>query len=312
MAAAVEASDIYPVVRRFLTDSGLEKTLKGFDKESGASAEEEQTKAKRKLAKKLAAVELTAACSAAAATAAPVEASDIYPVVRRFLTETGLVKTLKAFDKDIAAVAEEEQTKAKRKIAKKLADLELTAACQTWLEHQNGSNGTAAAAEVAPAAAVDKKKRKVSFHLPEAALPADAPPRKRSRTESMAKAAAKAEAAAEAEKAAAEAEATATKSKKSKKQDDKKPNIPFSRVDHAKWTAAIKDDRLKDNTHESKAKYGVLADSWGDSASADLLAVKGKGFRKEMAKKKRASWTGGGTISQVTNSIKFAQSSDEE
>jgi hypothetical protein len=40
-------------------------------------------------------------------------------------------------------------------------------------------------------------------------------------------------------------------------------------------------------------RFGTgLGDSWGNKAADDLLKVKGKGFRKEMAKKKRASFKG--------------------
>jgi len=42
-----------------------------------------------------------------------------------------------------------------------------------------------------------------------------------------------------------------------------------------------------------------------------MLKVKGKGFRKEMAKKKRASWRGGGSIDQGVNSLTFSDSDDE-
>ena len=38
--------------------------------------------------------------------------------------------------------------------------------------------------------------------------------------------------------------------------------------------------------------------------------VKGKDFRKEMAKKKKASWRGGGAIDQGVNSIKFDSDSE--
>merc|ERR1719291_1678963 len=109
--------------------------------------------------------------------------------------------------------------------------------------------------------------------------------------------------------------APAAKGKKEKKEKaaERVPGVPFKRIDEAKWTSTIKDDRLKDNTHKAKVMFGDSAgDSWGDSAAVDLLAVRGKGFRKEMAKKKRASWRGGGEIDQGVNSIKFDDSSDEE
>merc|ERR1719259_1199480 len=100
--------------------------------------------------------------------------------------------------------------------------------------------------------------------------------------------------------------------KKKKEKTEKAPIVPFSRVDHDKWVSSIKDDRLKDNTHKAKDKFGEsVGDSWGDAAAEDMLKVKGKGFRKEMAKKKRASWRGGGEIDQGVNSIAFPDSDDE-
>lgn len=83
-------------------------------------------------------------------------------------------------------------------------------------------------------------------------------------------------------------------------------------MDNEAWRAKITDPRLLDNTHLAKQKFGNSAgDSWADKASEDMLKVKGKGFRKEMAKKKRASWTGGGELDQGVNSIKFPDSDDE-
>ena len=41
---------------------------------------------------------------------------------------------------------------------------------------------------------------------------------------------------------------------------------------------SIQDDRLLDNTHLAKQKFGgSKGDSWADKASEDLLKVKGKG-----------------------------------
>merc|ERR1712187_900141 len=88
--------------------------------------------------------------------------------------------------------------------------------------------------------------------------------------------------------------------------------VGFQRVDAQKWLKTVKDDRLLDNTHKAKTMFGnSQGDSWADKASEDLLKVKGKGFRKEMAKKKKASWRGGGELPQGVNSSKFADSDDE-
>lgn len=51
------------------------------------------------------------------------------------------------------------------------------------------------------------------------------------------------------------------------------------------------------------AEYGLAAqDSFGVQAASDLGKVKGKGFRKEKNKKKRATWKGNGCISFQTQS----------
>merc|ERR1711933_84734 len=103
--------------------------------------------------------------------------------------------------------------------------------------------------------------------------------------------------------------------KKKKKDKEHAPasGVPFKRVDDEKWRNMITDSRLIDNSHKAKQKFGASAgDSWGDKAAVDMLKVKGAGFRKEMAKKKRASWRGAGAIDQGVNSVKFDDSSDEE
>merc|ERR1712083_754806 len=110
-----------------------------------------------------------------------------------------------------------------------------------------------------------------------------------------------------------EAAAPSNKKKKQKKDEPKTSGTPFKRFDEEYWKAQIKDDRLRDNTHLAKQKFGGgTGDTWADKASEDLLKVKGKGFRKEMMKKKKASWRGGGELDQGTNSIKFADWSDDE
>mmetsp|Transcript_40260 Transcript_40260/g.108782 ORF Transcript_40260/g.108782 Transcript_40260/m.108782 type:complete len:252 (-) Transcript_40260:135-890(-) len=249
----------------------------------------------------------------------PVAASDIYPAVRRFLLECGLQKTLKAFDKETATGEEADAAPAKSKKAKALAELELTEACQVWLDARGGS-AAAPAAEAngaAPNGAADqepakqkKKKKQEAEAEPEAAQAAEEPvveaPKKKRKHEAEEEPAA--EAAAE-----EDAEVDVPKKKKNKKNEDKKPGVPFQRIDDAKWRATLKEDRFIDNTHQAKQKFGGSAgDSWGDAAAEDLLKVKGKGFRKEMAKKKRSSWRGGGEIDQGCNSVKFQDSSDEE
>jgi hypothetical protein len=64
---------------------------------------------------------------------------------------------------------------------------------------------------------------------------------------------------------------------------------------------------VKDNSHWAAKKGG---DSWGTKAATDLIAVKGRNFRKEMQKKKRASWVGGGALEAGVNSIVYSDYSD--
>ncbi|CAK8999957.1 unnamed protein product [Durusdinium trenchii] len=200
----------------------------------------------------------------------------------------------------------------KPKKAKALEPLELVAACQSWLDAQRAGCSTSCA------------KSNRSAHL------RPRPNKKRKREEEAAKAGITSHVEAEPEAAAVEqaeqAEMEVSVNKKSKKQkkapdpcdmyvcqevkEDK--STPFKRIDDDKWRSTIKDPRLLDNTHLAKQKFGgSKGDSWADKASEDLLKTKGKGFRKEMAKKKRSSWRGGGEIDQGVNSIKFDDSDDE-
>uniref|UniRef100_A0A7S4PU94 Srp40 C-terminal domain-containing protein n=1 Tax=Alexandrium monilatum TaxID=311494 RepID=A0A7S4PU94_9DINO len=253
---------------------------------------------------------------------APIAPSDIYPAVRRFLTECGLQKTLKALDKETGVEADDAAPKSKK--AKALAELVLTEACQLWLDARSApaieTNGATPNGASERDAEKPKKKRKSLEAEAEAAEaetapaeeepPAEAPKKKRKR-EAEAQPEEPAAAEAEAEEAG-EAEAEQPKKSK-KKKDEKKAGTPFQRIDDEKWRKTLTDDKFIDNSHKAKQKFGGSAgDSWGDQAAEDLLKVKGKGFRKEMAKKKRASWRGGGEIDQGVNSVKFEDSSDEE
>jgi len=77
------------------------------------------------------------------------------------------------------------------------------------------------------------------------------------------------------------------------------------REDWDKWKNALEgaDKRLVDGNYRA-------GDEWGNQAATDLGKVRGKGFRKEMAKKKRSSWRGGGALDQGCNSFKFDDDSD--
>merc|ERR1712060_436589 len=104
--------------------------------------------------------------------------------------------------------------------------------------------------------------------------------------------------------------------KKKKKKDGsaeaKQPGEFFQREDWSKWAENIKDENLKNNTYEATKLRVNASDTYGDKAAEDLGKVKGKGFKKEMAKKKRASWRGGGELDQGIKSVPFPDSSDEE
>lgn len=262
--------------------------------------------------------------------------SDIYPAVRRFLLESGLSRALKSFDKETSCGEDVEAVSPK---AQAFADLELTEACALWLEKRGAVAGegvakpqkkrkasTAELEEASPEEPVKKKKKSkkdVEVEEEQAAEAVDEPaleeqPKKKGKAKAEEPAAEeeqpkkKGKKPAEAAEEAVEQEAKAGKKDKKKDKEERKAGVPFSRVDHEKWTKAISDDRLKDNTHKAKNKFGDSAgDSWGDKASEDMLKVKGKGFRKEMAKKKRASWKGTGELDQGVNSIPFSDSDDE-
>jgi len=284
-------SDIYPAVRQFLLDNELSRTLKVLDKET--STLEDLPVVKPKKARAIADLELVTACKLNLGQA--LRPSDIHPVLRQFLVENGLTRTLKAFDKETSAL--EDLPVVKPKKARAIAELELVACCQHWLTEAL-SKGKEAAVE-----AVEAPKRK-------AAEPAEA------KAEEQAPKPSKKRKAAEPAEAEAEEQVAPPpkKAKKAKKEEteEKKSGVPFKRIDDDAWRSKIKDSRLLDNTHIGKAKYGGSeGDSWADKASEDLLKVKGKGFRKEMQKKKRASWRGGGSIDQGVNSIKFSDSEDE-
>ena len=62
---------------------------------------------------------------------------------------------------------------------------------------------------------------------------------------------------------------------------------------------------VKDNSHWAAKKGG---DTWANKAAEDLGKVRGKGFRKEMQKKKRSSWVGGGQLEMNVNSIVYSDS----
>ena len=158
--------------------------------------------------------------------------------------------------------------------------------------------GAAAAAADGAAPAKEKKRRGRSaseeLRAAEARAAADAAERR---------AAADAVAAWVARQDAAPAPAAAP----AKKKAPRAPGRQFERVDSARWLAAISDERLKDNSYEGT--YG--AGGWGARASAKLGKVRGKDFRHEKTKKKRGGYRGG-AVDLGSNSIKFADSDDDD
>eukprot|EP00928_Gymnodinium_smaydae_P065726 TRINITY_DN48821_c0_g1_i1.p1 TRINITY_DN48821_c0_g1~~TRINITY_DN48821_c0_g1_i1.p1 ORF type:complete len:311 (-),score=94.72 TRINITY_DN48821_c0_g1_i1:199-1068(-) len=289
MAAAVIALDIFPAVRHFLDENGLQKSVKHFDKEAEAVEDSGERKMKKRIVKRLASLELMEVCrSALEADAESIIPSDLYPVVRRFLEASEFQRTLKSFDKEATA---DEERKLKKNLAKRVATLDLLEAAKTWLEAPAVSAEAEPAAETAEPKAENKK-----------SVEAEKKGKKRDADEALG-----------GNENKNVQQQDAPKKKKNKAEKEEKPaGVPFKRVDEEKWNATIKDSRMMDNTHKAKQKFGgSVGDTWGDKAADDLLKVKGKGFRKEMAKKKRASWRGGGAIDQGVNSIKFDDSDDE-
>jgi len=228
--------------------------------------------------------------------------SDLFPAVLRFLTESGLTKSAAKFQKETGV-----DTDAAASLPK------LEQVYSSWMA-TNGTNGKATneiSVESEVLSKKEKKKRKASeaaaaeeaaAALAAAAAAAAAEvPKKRKRTKSTEVA----------EEVPAEAEAAPEKKKKKEEKPEKVKGQAFQRIDDDQWRAKIKDPRLLDNTHKAKVKFGMevdTGDSWADKASEDLLKVKGKDFRKEMMKKKKASWKGGGALDQGVNSIPFSDS----
>jgi hypothetical protein len=131
----------------------------------------------------------------------------------------------------------------------------------------------------------------------------------------------KAEKAVEAEKEVERVEAAPAEpeengsSKKGGKKD--KVNVPFQRIKSDEVTylkvkgGDAEAQRLLDNTFESKFADGTLREDYGAKASAILVQVRGKDFRHEKTKKKRGTYRGG-PVDMASNSIKFADSDEDE
>ena len=75
----------------------------------------------------------------------------------------------------------------------------------------------------------------------------------------------------------------------------------WRRLDVEKYQNVVAGTRYADNSHYAKG-----GDSWGNDAADRLGQVRGKGFKKEMQKLKRASWKGCGSIDTGVNSVQFS------
>ena len=211
-------------------------------------------------------------------------ADDVDAAVHAFLASCALAKSAKAVRK--AALAGESDDDAPP----------LLDAAAAFLKKQGKKTGSAGAAAPktpeAPAPATKKakkRKRSASEDLRQEEARTSAEKKKRDD-------AAAAMDAWLAKQATAAPPASAKKAK-----SPRSPGTPFERIDSAKWMAAIKDDRMKDNSYAAQFGDG----GWGATASAKLLTVQGKRFQHEKTKKKRGGYRGG-TVDMGSNSIKFA------
>lgn len=78
----------------------------------------------------------------------------------------------------------------------------------------------------------------------------------------------------------------------------------FQRIDDSQWTSALPAE-LKDNSFWKKKH-----DNFAVKAAEQLGRVRGKDFRHEKTKKKKATWKGCGEIPMTVNSIQFDSDSE--
>ena len=84
---------------------------------------------------------------------------------------------------------------------------------------------------------------------------------------------------------------------------ESKKGVYFRRLgDESQWLVKAV---VQDNSHWTAKKGG---DAWGAKAAEDLIKVRGRGFKKEMQKKKRSSWCGAGLLESGVNSIVYDDS----
>lgn len=273
-------SEVYPSILRFLQDNGLHKTAKAFCKETSAELSD--------------------------------VAPELFEIFQYFIQQKRNEIAAAPVESEAAVV--EEVSKKKKKKSKTEEEPEVVA--EATVEEPE--------VEEVPKKKKKKDKKAVEEVVEEVAEVEEAP--KKKKKDKKAKVA-DVEVVAEAEKENVEVapvEASAEVSKKRSIDADadnceevvekpyKKPKTVdrFERVNDAEWRAKIAGkQQLIDNSHEAKARFGgSVGDSWGDAAAGDMIKVKGKGFRKEMQKKKRASWKGTGELDQGVNSIPFSDS----
>lgn len=263
--------------------------------------------------------------------------SDIFPAVRRFLLESGLQRTLGVFDSETGVGVYEEALAEQGEVL----GLELTEACALWVVARRSCNqvtsvdaqtsvGSKVLCGVPAAAPKDPERARRKDRRPHSMSGTDIQRYERGSGElspvlqqtgftepsadlaitdvSMAT-----EASVACDNVAVPAEASAKTAKRLRKQARSgSAGQPYSRVNEEFWRDKVEDKRLLDNTHEAKAKYGAAdGDAWATHAALDMSKVTGKGFRKEMAKKKRCTWRGNGALNQGVNSIAFSDTSDD-
>ncbi|GIX62104.1 SRP40, C-terminal domain-containing protein [Babesia caballi] len=83
------------------------------------------------------------------------------------------------------------------------------------------------------------------------------------------------------------------------------PTGRFKRIHDDVWMDRIEKEELKENS------YMMKNDEFSLKAAQELIQVKGKNFRTEKMKKKRASWKGSGEITSQINSVTFDDSDAE-
>jgi hypothetical protein len=218
-------------------------------------------------------------------------ASDVYPHLLAFLVANGLTKSAKAFRKETCV----EDPGDVDLLAMYEAYLTLNPPMKKKKKRERAAETVAEPEDVEPPA----KKKKAGSESPKKSpklVPTATPESPKSSPKQKP---------AELPKVKSPKRAASVPPKPEKTEGQGTAVNHFQRVDNEKWLATVKKKELMITAHKEKG-----GDSWGDKAAEDLLKVKGKDFRKEMAKKKRASWRGGGAIDMSVNSIKFDSDSD--